>query len=38
VIITGGLSTLIGPHLRSANRILPNLTLDGLRLIWEQNQ
>jgi type III pantothenate kinase len=38
VIATGGLSTVIGPHIPGVTRILPNLTLDGLRLIWERNQ
>jgi type III pantothenate kinase len=37
-IVTGGLSTLIGPHLSSVQHILPNLTLDGLRLIWERSR
>ena len=37
VIATGGLSTVIGPYLKPAARILPNLTMDGLRIIWERN-
>jgi type III pantothenate kinase len=37
VIATGGLSTVIGPYLKPIPRILPNLTLDGLRLIWERS-
>jgi len=37
VVATGGLSTVIGPYLKPVPRILPNLTLDGLRLIWERN-
>ena len=35
VVATGGLSTVLGPHLKSVSAILPNLTLDGLRMIWE---
>ena len=38
VIATGGLSTVIGPYLKPVPRILPNLTLEGLRLIWERNK
>lgn len=37
-VATGGLSSVIGPHLKSAPRILPHLTLEGLRLIWNINQ
>jgi type III pantothenate kinase len=37
VVITGGLASLIGPHIKKATRIAPDLTLDGLRLIWERN-
>jgi len=38
VVITGGLSSLIGPHVKTATRIAPDLTLEGLRLIWEMNR
>jgi type III pantothenate kinase len=38
VVATGGLSPIIGAHLRSVHQILPTLTLDGLRLIWEKNK
>jgi type III pantothenate kinase len=38
VVITGGLASLIGPHIHGVSRIEPNLTLDGLRLIWEKNR
>jgi type III pantothenate kinase len=38
VVATGGLSTVIGPYLKPVPKILPNLTLDGLRLIWERNK
>jgi len=37
VVATGGLSPVIGPHVKAVSRILPNLTLEGLRLIWEKN-
>jgi type III pantothenate kinase len=38
IVATGGLSPLLGPHLKMTSHILPNLTLDGLRLIWEMNK
>lgn len=38
VIATGGLSSLLGPHIKSCSHIAPDLTLEGLRLIWEKNQ
>jgi type III pantothenate kinase len=38
VVITGGLSSLIGPHIKAVTRIAPDLTLEGLRLIWERNR
>jgi len=37
VVVTGGLAPLIGPHLETAAHIAPDLTLVGLRLIWELN-
>jgi type III pantothenate kinase len=37
VIATGGLATLIGPDARLIQIIDPDLTLDGLRLIFERN-
>jgi type III pantothenate kinase len=37
IVATGGLSPLLGPHLKPVPIVLPNLTLDGLRLIWERN-
>jgi len=37
LVATGGLSSLIGPHLKHNIRIMPELTLEGLRLIWERN-
>jgi type III pantothenate kinase len=38
VIVTGGLSPVIGPHLKKADHVLPHLTLEGLRLVWEMNK
>ncbi len=38
LVATGGLSTVIGPYLRPVPKILPDLTLEGLRLIWERNK
>ena len=38
VVITGGLSSLVGPHIKAVTRIAPDLTLEGLRLIWEINR
>lgn len=37
VIATGGLASLIIPHSRSVKTIDPNLTLEGLRLLYERN-
>lgn len=38
VIATGGLSSLIGPLLRRIDRIAPDLTLQGLRMIYDRNR
>jgi type III pantothenate kinase len=37
-VATGGLAELIVPHTSTLERIDPDLTLDGLRRIWELNQ
>jgi len=38
IIATGGLSPVIGPGIKPTPKIMPTLTLDGLRVIWERNQ
>ena len=37
VIATGGLSSLIGKHARRIEELDPNLTLEGLRILYERN-
>jgi type III pantothenate kinase len=38
VIATGGLASLVAPHSRTIELIDADLTLEGLRLIWERNR
>lgn len=38
VIATGGLAELIAPLVLEIQSVEPNLTLDGLRLLWHQSQ
>jgi type III pantothenate kinase len=38
VIATGGLADLIAPHSATVTAVDPELTLQGLRLVWERNQ
>lgn len=38
VIATGGLAPLFAQHTDAIEEIAPNLTLDGLRIVWEMNQ
>jgi type III pantothenate kinase len=38
VIATGGLADVLSSETRSIQHVEPDLTLDGLRLIWERNQ
>lgn len=36
-VATGGLADLIAPHARTLDRVDPDLTLEGLRLVWLRN-
>jgi len=38
VVATGGLADLIAPHSKTITAVDPELTLHGLRLVWERNQ
>jgi type III pantothenate kinase len=38
VIATGGLAELIAPHSRTIERVDPDLTLEGVRLVWTRNR
>jgi type III pantothenate kinase len=38
VIATGGLADLIAPHTRTITAVDPELTLQGLRLVWTRNR
>lgn len=38
VIATGGLAEVLSSETRAIQHVDPNLTLDGLRLIWQRNQ
>jgi len=38
VLATGGLASLVAKHTRSIELVEPNLTLEGLRLIYERNR
>jgi type III pantothenate kinase len=38
VVSTGGLARVIGPHTRHIRLEAPDLTLDGLRILWLRNQ
>jgi type III pantothenate kinase len=37
MIVTGGFGGLIVPHLKTKHNYLPNLTLDGIRIIYGKN-
>src|SRR5215204_6039242 len=36
-VATGGLADLIAPHARTLDRVDPDLTLEGLRIVWSLN-
>ena len=38
VVATGGLADLIAPHTRAITAVDPELTLQGLRLVWARNR
>jgi type III pantothenate kinase len=38
VVATGGLADLIAPHSQTITTVDPELTLQGLRLVWERNR
>jgi type III pantothenate kinase len=38
VIATGGLADLIAPHSQTIERVDPDLTLEGVRLVWARNR
>lgn len=38
VLATGGLAGVIAPHSRTIDEVVPDLTLDGLRIIFERNK
>lgn len=38
VWVTGGLAAVLAPHLRIAHRLVPDLTLNGLRLLYERTR
>ncbi len=38
VLATGGLASLVGPESRTIEEVIPNLTLEGLRILHERNR
>ena len=37
-VATGGLAAIIAPETTLIQHVDPDLTLDGLRIVWERNQ
>jgi type III pantothenate kinase len=37
-VATGGLATVIAPETTLIQHVDPDLTLDGLRIVWDRNQ
>ena len=35
-IITGGFGEMISPHLKTKHTLIPTLTLDGIKIIYEK--
>ena len=38
IIVTAGFGGLIAPHLKTKHNYLPNLTLDGIRIVFENTR
>ena len=38
VVATGGLASLIAPHSQTIELVDPDLTLEGLRIVWDRNR
>jgi type III pantothenate kinase len=38
IVATGGLAPVIGPRIKGVKHVLPSLTLEGLRILWERNK
>ncbi len=37
IALTGGMAPLIHPHLKNRTQILPNLTLEGIAILYQEN-
>ncbi len=38
IALTGGMAPLIHPHLKNRTQILPNLTLEGIEILYQENR
>ena len=38
IILTGGFSKILSKHIEHKHTLAPNMSLDGIKLIWEENQ